>query len=284
MKKPQIITIVAVLAVMAFVYAQPVKGLIKNDKETESKPAAAAQAQPQAALLSSEQISEKAKAAVGSAQASAVNELEQKLASASAEGDKAGLQQQIAARWDELGQPGAAAFYYKAIAEKQNTAASWITAGQHFNDAFKLTQDTTAQPTYLANAVTSFEAATKLDPENLDAKTGLGTAYVNGGAPSPMQGISLLLEVVGKDPKNVNANLNLGLFSMKSGQFEKAVGRFKTVVEQRPNEVEPYFYLAESYKQLGQKKEAIAAYEQCKKLMPDPVFAQRIDQYIKELN
>jgi cytochrome c-type biogenesis protein CcmH/NrfG len=29
-------------------------------------------------------------------------------------------------------------------------------------------------------------------------------------------------------------------------------------------EVEPYFYLAESYKQLGQKTEAIAAYEKCK--------------------
>jgi len=31
------------------------------------------------------------------------------------------------------------------------------------------------------------------------------------------------------------------------------------------------------------KKEAIDAYQKCKEMMPDPVFGQRIDEYIKEL-
>jgi uncharacterized protein HemY len=97
-----------------------------------------------------------------------------------------------------------------------------------------------------------------------------------------MQGIGLLLDVVKQDPTNRNAELNLGLFAMKSGQFEKAVDRFKTLIAQKP-EVEPYFYLAESYKQLGMKKEAIDAYQKCKEMMPDQNFDQRIDQYIKEL-
>jgi lipopolysaccharide biosynthesis regulator YciM len=69
---------------------------------------------------------------------------------------------------------------------------------------------------------------------------------------------------------------------MKSGQYPKAVQRFKTVIAQKP-EFEPYFYLAESYKQMGQKTEAIAAYQKCKEMMPDPAFGQRIDEYIKEL-
>jgi cytochrome c-type biogenesis protein CcmH/NrfG len=38
-----------------------------------------------------------------------------------------------------------------------------------------------------------------------------------------MQGIALLLEVVAKDPNNFSANLNLGMFAMKSGQYDKAV-------------------------------------------------------------
>jgi hypothetical protein len=33
----------------------------------------------------------------------------------------------------------------------------------------------------------------------------------------------------------------------------------------------PTFYLAESYKQLGMKKEAIDAYQKCKEMMGDPV-------------
>jgi uncharacterized protein HemY len=99
---------------------------------------------------------------------------------------------------------------------------------------------------------------------------------------SPMQGIMMLLNVVKQDPNNRNANLNLGLFAMKSGQFEKAVARFKNMIAQKP-EVEPYFYLAESYKQLGMKKEAIDAYQKCKEMIPDPIVGQKIDQYIKEL-
>lgn len=132
------------------------------------------------------------------------------------------------------------------------------------------------------NAVEAFQSALKLKPESLDAKTGLGIADVNGGAASPMEGIGLLLGVVAKDPNNRKANLSLGLFAMKSGQFQKAVDRFKTLVAQKP-ELEPYFYLAESYKQLGMKAEAIDAYQKCKSMMPDPVFGQRIDEYIKEL-
>ena len=65
-------------------------------------------------------------------------------------------------------------------------------------------------------------------------------------------------------------------------QVEKAVDRFKTIIAQKPG-IEPYFYLAESYKQLGMKQEAIAAYEKCKTMMPDPTFDQKIDGYIKEL-
>ena len=136
-----------------------------------------------------------------------------------------------------------------------------MNAGTHFNDAYKSTTDTAVQPAFVDNAIAAYKNAVKLKPDNLDAKTGLGIAYVNqtslgmtdpdGG--SPMQGIMLLLDVVKHDPNNRNANLNLGLFAMKSGQFEKAVARFKNMIAQK-DEVEPNFYLAESYKQLGYEK------------------------------
>ena len=85
---------------------------------------------------------------------------------------------------------------------------------------------------------------------------------------------------------NFRANLSLGQFAVQSNQYEKAVSRFKTAIANAPkkeNIVEPYFYLAESYKQLGMKKEAIAAYQKCKDMIPDPIIGQKIDQYIKQL-
>jgi tetratricopeptide (TPR) repeat protein len=60
------------------------------------------------------------------------------------------------------------------------------------------------------------------------------------------------------------------------------VQRFKTVIAHKPG-VEAYFYLAESYKQLGMKNEAISAYQKSRDLMPDTAFDRRIDEYIKEL-
>jgi tetratricopeptide (TPR) repeat protein len=282
MNKKQIVVAVVIVAIMGYLYSLPVKGLIKpgaaRDNAQTAQPAAKA---PSASNVTVQTVSEPAKTAIGAALSAKINDLEGQLNNAKNDAEKLSLQKQLAARWDDVNQPAPSAFYYQAVARTDNSYTSWLNAGSRFNDAFKITQDTAVTPAFITGAVEAFTNALKLKPQSLEAKTGLGVAYVNGGA-SPMQGIALLREVVAQDPNNISANLNLGLFSMKSGQFDKAVQRFKTIIAQKPS-FETYFYLAETYKQLGQKPEAIAAYEKCKEMMPDPVFGQRIDQYIKEL-
>jgi len=278
MKKKQIVVSVIVVAIMGYLYALPVKGLVKP-KENNS--AAVKPAAKPAANVTVTTVSALAKPQLEQAQAQQIATLESKLQQASGDANKLIIQKQLATAWDQANQPAPAAFYYQEIAHKSDAMADWLNAGKRFNAAVKLSQDTSSQGAFVANAVEAFEHATKLQPANLEAKTGLGVAYVNGGG-MPMQGISLLLDVVKQDAINHEAILNLGMFAMRSGQYDKAVQRFKTLIAQK-EEIEPYFYLAESYKQLGQKQEAIAAYEKCKQLMGDPVAGQRIDEYIKEL-
>lgn len=280
MNVKQIVVSVIVVAIIGCLYMLPVKGLIKAKEGSKADKANVMPAKRNAAAVTGDMVSASAKAAIGAALTAKINDLEGQLKNASG-ADELKLQKQLASQWDDVNQPAPAAFYYQAMARKENKLEDWLNAGNRFNDAYKLTQDTLTQPAFVANAAEAFQSALKLKPESLEGKTGLGVAYVNGAA-GPMQGIALLLEVVKKDPKNWNANLNLGMFAMKSGQYEKAVGRFKTLLEQK-QELEPTFYLAESYKQLGMKKEAISAYQKCKEMMPDPVFGQRIDEYIKEL-
>jgi tetratricopeptide (TPR) repeat protein len=98
-----------------------------------------------------------------------------------------------------------------------------------------------------------------------------------------MQGITLLLDVVKQDPKNLKANLNLGLFSMKSGQFDKAVERFKTVIGIAPS-AEAWFYLASSYENMDRKSDAIAAYLKTKEIAADPNMSQFVDRKVNELS
>ena len=282
MNKKQIAVAVAVVAIMGYLYSLPVKGLVKaNQSSHDTAPAAAQTAARPASNVTVEAVSAPAKTAIGAQLTVKIEGLENQLKKASGDAEKLSLNKQLAAAWDDVDQPAPAAFYYTAVAKSNNSFDAWLTAGNRYNDAFKITQDTALTPAFITGAVEAFTNALKLKPQSLDAKTGLGVADVNGGA-SPMQGIGLLREVIAQDPENVNANLNLGLFSMKSGQFDKAIERFKTVIAKKPD-FESYFYLAETYKQLGRKPEAIAAYEKCKQMMPNPVFGQRIDQYIKEL-
>ena len=294
MNVKQIVSVVAVIAVMGYLYTQPVKGLVKEESGHDGGPQAAPgqTKQPTKAAVSVtvDMVSIPAKAAIGANLAGQINALEESLKKAASPAEKQKLQLDLAKQWDAVGQQAPAAFYYQDLATVKNNFEYWLNAGNRFNDAYKFTQDTTTQPAFVANAIKAFKKARAIKPADLTAQTGLGIAYVNqtslgitdaeGG--SPMQGITLLLDVVAKDPNNRNANLNLGQFAMKSGQYPKAVERFKKMIAQK-EEVEPYFYLAESYKQLGQKQEAIAAYQKCKELMADPAMSQRIDDYIKEL-
>jgi tetratricopeptide (TPR) repeat protein len=293
MNKKQIIVIGAISAITVFLFFQPVKGLIKP-KVTKSGSGVVAGSRSSASNVTVEDVTATAKTAIGAALAATITDLEGQLKNASADADKLSLDKKLAKQWDDDNQPAPAAFYYQEAAQKGNSFDDWLNAGNRFNDAYKGTQDTSAQAACVANAITDLKNAVKLKPDNLDAKTSLGIAYVNqtssgiadaeGG--SPMQGIMMLLDVVKKDPTNYKANLNLGMFAVQSKQYDKAVNRFKTAIANaagNQNMIEPYFYLAESYKQLGMKKEAIAAYEKCKQMIPDPVIGQKIDQYIKEL-
>ena len=54
----------------------------------------------------------------------------------------------------------------------------------------------------------------------------------------PMKGIMMLKDLIENEPKNVKAHLVLGMFSIQSGQFEKAIDRFEKVLAIDPNSAE----------------------------------------------
>lgn len=253
-----------------------IKGL---QKEEASKPTTAAKEQAVVAL-SLEQVSESAKQTINASLAAEITSLETALKNAD-EQSKLALYKQLAQKWDDLNVATPSAFYKELVAQTESTYENWVVAGDQLTTAYQTTQDSTSQPALVQKAITAYQAALKLNPASLDAKTGLGTAYVSG-TPNPMQGITLLLDVVKQDPKNIKANTNLGLFAMRSGQFDKAVTRFKTVIEQKPDP-EAWFYLATSYENLGQNKDAILAYEKSKELAANPGLSDFVDQKIQAL-
>ena len=272
----QIAVLVLIAVLITALFSLNIKGL---QKEEASKPTTDAKEQAVVAL-SLEQVSETAKQTINASLAAEITTLETALKNAD-EPSKLALYKQLAQKWDDVNVAIPSAFYKELVAQTESSYENWVLAGDQLTTAYQTTQDSTSQPTLVQKAITAYQTALKLNPASLNAKTGLGSAYVSGTA-NPMQGIQLLLEVVKEDPKNVKANTNLGLFSMRSGQFDKAVTRFKTVIEQKPDP-EAWFYLATSYENLGQNKDAILAYEKSKELAANPGLSNFVDQKIKAL-
>jgi len=279
LNRKQIIVIGSVVILMGLLLSLDIQGLVKPEENAPASEVSSAATPVKA--VSIEEVSVTAKESLNASLKKQVSDLEAMLKSAS-EGEKLSIQKQLAQQWDDVNQPTPAAFYYELIAEKEPNFDSWLKAGDKFTDAYQQSMDTIVQPALVQKAISSYQNADKIKPNTLEVKTGLGIAYVTG-TPNPMQGITLLLDVVKQDPKNLKANLNLGLFSMKSGQFDKAVERFKTVIAIAPS-AEAYFYLASSYENMDMNSEAIAAYLKTKEIAADPNMSQFVDRKVTELS
>jgi tetratricopeptide (TPR) repeat protein len=278
-RSKQIILISAVVLLVAFLFTRDIKGLIKTKEDTTAAPAAGPM-QAEAAEINLDQVSTVGKNLVGSAVAKDISALENEFKTA--DGDKKlTLAASLAKKWDAVDQPVPSALYLEIVAQQEKTLNSWLAAGEKLMKAFDNSRDSTLLQPLLQKANASYSAAVALDSTNLEAKTGLGITIVNGMG-MPMQGIAMLMDVVKKDPKNLKANMSLGVFAIKSGQFDKAITRFKDIIAIKPSP-DAYFYLATSYESLGKNKEAIDAYLQSKKLAGNLTLSKFIDRKVAEL-
>lgn len=153
-----------------------------------------------------------------------------------------------------------------------------------------------------------------LDPDSLKLRQAID--LVNGE--NPMEGIMQLRELIQKDSTNVDAQYYLGLFSVKSGQNEKAVDRFEKVLALRPDDIKyqvevgyqymvmdsarlalqcfekslsmdstdnnSLFFSAQAYERLGRFADAKRNYETLLRHNNDTVVVQKVNEFIEILN
>ena len=277
----QVIIIGAVLLLIAFLFTRDIKGLVKPKEDTTSAPAAGEPTPNAVQEINLKEVSTIGKNMINTSLATEIETLENNYKTAP-ENEKINVAQDLARKWDDVEQPVPSALYLEIIASKQPDLKNWVNAGDRFLKAFDLTRDSVLQPALLQKANMAFKNAYAIDSTNADAKTGLGITVVNGMG-MPMEGIAMLMDVVKKDPKNLKANMSLGTFAIKSGQFDKAITRFNDIIAIKPSP-DAYFYLATAYENLGKKKEAIAAYLNSKKLAANPTLSKFIDKRVAELS
>jgi len=280
-RSKQIILIGAVALLIVFLFSRNIKGLVKPKEETASAPAMGQMAPNAAAApISLEEVSTSGKNMISTALAAEISNLETAYKTGNDQ-EKLDKAQLLAEKWDDVEQPIPSALYLEIIANQQKTLNNWLNAGSRFMKAYDITQDSLLQPALLQKANAAYKNAVDIDSTSSDAKTGLGITIVNGMG-MPMQGIAMLLEVVKKDPKNLKANMSLGTFAIKSGQFDKAITRFNDIIAIKPSP-DAYFYLGTAYENLGKNQEAIKAYLNSKKLAANPTLSNFIDKRVADL-
>lgn len=186
----------------------------------------------------------------------------------------------LADLYAKAGKFDSAARFAEEAALFLNNIDGWIKAGDQYYQAFTFAMDRTKQGELATKAQEYYGKALEVDPSNLSIKTKLAMTYLSS---APMQGITMLREVVAADPKNEEALFNLGMLSIQSGQHDKAVERLEDLIAVNPDHVQGNLLLGVALSALGKKDRARAQFEKVKKLDSDPAVQATADSYLKDL-
>jgi tetratricopeptide (TPR) repeat protein len=179
-------------------------------------------------------------------------------------------------------------YYLGESAKLENSEKSLTFAAQLFLQGLREQDDPALKGWMAKRAKELFGKALVMDPGNDSLKVGLGASTVfdgsTGDVQETMQGVQQLLEVARRDSANMYAQFMLGLGGIESGQFDKAIARFTTVIRHEPGNVEARLLLAATDQQTGDKAGALREYEDVRKLISNPDLIREIDQRIQSLH
>lgn len=187
---------------------------------------------------------------------------------------------QAAAIWREHHQPAMFAWTTAQSARLAQSEKKLSFAGQFFLELMHDAGTPAVQAWAAQGAVNCLSQAVDLNPDDDTARLALATAYVEGTG-APMSGISILRDMVAKNPNHIPANVLLGRLSIQSGQWQKAVERLELVKSLDPKNREALYFLGEAYRGAGQKEKAISTFRELEQIVNKPDFTKDIESYIK---
>lgn len=183
--------------------------------------------------------------------------------------------------WDQKMNPGLASHYAKLLAQSTQKEEDWLIAGKRLAALASFFKE--EQAGLVEDAKVCFQKALELNPNSNSAKVNLAGLLVEYSQ-NPMEGITMLRTVVEQDSNNIEAHLNLGFFSIKSGQYDKALLRFEKVLRIDPNYLEAYLYLSECYEAMGDKPKAITNLKLFNTKSQDKVVKEQVERKIELLS
>lgn len=106
-------------------------------------------------------------------------------------------------------------------------------------------------------SIQALEDVVKVNAQDEEALLYLGLAYTRSRkVENSMNGIMTLRKLLEINPDNIEGSYQMGLFSMQTGQFERAIARFEKVLSLDPNNYPAQLQLALAYAESDQTEKA----------------------------
>jgi tetratricopeptide (TPR) repeat protein len=209
-----------------------------------------------------------------------IDQLRSKFLLASA-GDKLPTGQKLIDLFSSFQKFDSAAYYSEKIAAISPNEKTWLETANYYYQAFTFAIDDAKGLKMGEKSREFYKKALDKNPNLLLAKTNMAMTYVS--TQTPMEGILLLREVVAESPDFEPALFNLGLLSMRSNQFSKAVERFKHIAKNNPTNTKAAFYLGVSLARLGRNDEAKEVLLKVKDMDKDAAIQAEVGAILNEL-
>jgi tetratricopeptide (TPR) repeat protein len=122
----------------------------------------------------------------------------------------------------------------------------------------------------LRKALTQYQEAIKLDPNNAGPFNGLAGAYAGLG--DFVTAINYYEKAIELDPNQAGPFNGIGSAYLALGNSEKAIEYFKKATKLDPNEVSSWYYLGSAHLALKQYENALAVFKDALRIHKDNAF------------
>lgn len=259
LNKHQVILIFAAILLTVILYF----GFGRVPKEAMNTKPSGENDKSEMVLLSAK---EKARAELKKEQIDKLQILEKVLATTNNDSTKVETLKQLAAFWYEAGKAEVSGYYAEKVSDILNDKEALQITGTTYRIAIVSSKDENIKDICSQKASKAFEKAIAIDSSNVNYQMQLAMVFVDRPLQdNPMKGILMLRDLNAKYPDNVDVIVQLGKLAIQTGQFDKAIERFKKATVLSPETPSIFCLLAEAYNGKGDKANADLAIRNCKK-------------------
>ena len=281
MKKPQLIVAFTAVLLVASLYRF---GKTEADMHKhEVKPVSGETINQ--STFNSDSVLTQAKAKLSTEQVMRLNELENSISRGDVKEQQLKVYHQLSHFWSDSARVFEPYAWYEAQAARlENSEKSLIFAARLFLGSIRSEENILKKKWIALQAKELYERSLSLNPSNDSARVELGISLIYGELSAmPMEGIQKIMGVLQNDSTNIYAQMALADAAVYSTQYDKAIDRYKKIVNLEPTNLDAILKLADAYTMIGKKKEAVEWYKKSLPLLTRDEWKQEVEKRINEL-